>query len=281
MNREEELARLYDNYADWKLIELANAPAELTDEALAALQAEFKHRNLEWPAKKVVPITAEAAAARYGSMSNHDLLNEAQRYDALSETEQSALRNEFDSRGLEPPVIEEDDAHSGEEARADPPVNSSAADQYVTVRTYRDLPEALVARSVLEEADIPCQIPDEQTIGVNWAYSNLLGGLRLQVPESLAQQAEAILSQPVLPSFATDVGEYTQPECPRCGSFEVIADDLDRKIKAATMPVGGLPVLVALPSLALLEEGAWKCQSCGCRWTDDAEQAAEASSPAV
>lgn len=161
----------------------------------------------------------------------------------------------------------EEDADS-----AEPDKSSDDLGEYVTVRAYRDLPEAIVARSVLEQAEIPCVLRDENTVRMDWGYSNAIGGVRLQVPQRFAQEAEAVLSQPIPETIATDSGSYLQPVCPRCGSLDVMSDDLDRKIKLASTTLAGLPMAIGLPALAFVKKNAWKCMNCDARWVDDEEQ---------
>jgi hypothetical protein len=108
----------------------------------------------------------EEFETRYARMSEVELLELAQEYDSLTETAQSALRAEFARRHLEPPLIDEP------VEEADP-----AARELVTVRRYRDLSEAIVARSLLESAGIAAGIRDENIARMEWQYSNLLGGI--------------------------------------------------------------------------------------------------------
>jgi hypothetical protein len=58
------------------------------------------------------------------------------------------------------------------------------------VRRFRDLPEALLAKGLLDSEDIKCFLSDENTVGMNWMWSNALGGVRLWVREDdLAESA--------------------------------------------------------------------------------------------
>ena len=269
MNDEQDLAERYRALGDLHLMKLANADADLTPQARAALRAEFARRGLLWPEMKVEP-----APMRFGRMSNRELLMVARQYERLAEEEQAGLRYEFASRGLEPPLVEEDDSEQTDEESEPIRVGDDLGD-FVTVRSYRDLSDAIVARSALEQAEIPCFLRDEHSLGIYWGWSNLIGGARLQVPATYAEAAEEVLSQPIPVAFATDDGEYVQPVCPRCGSLQVMADDLERKIKLTSTLAAGLPMVVGLPALAWVKKGVWKCGSCGCKWTDD-ELAGEA-----
>ena len=119
----------------------------------------------------------------YRSASDGELLDLALTYDSLTEVAQNALRGEFARRGLEPPVIPD-------------PAPEAEMLPVVTVQQYRDLTEAQLAMGVLESAGIPCYLRDENTVRTQWFWSNLIGGIRLQVREEDRAAAEALLNQP-------------------------------------------------------------------------------------
>ena len=187
-------------------------------------------------------------------MSETELMNLAREYGDLVDVAQTALRAEFARRGLEPPVIEEEEA----------PVADEDDPDLVTVGRYRDSPEAFVARAVLEDAGIRCFLRDENTVGINWLWSNVVGGMRLQVAAKDEAAAREVLLAPAPGTFETDSGEeFVQPVCPRCGSTDVIANDPDRKVLAASMLIG-VPIPHSKPS-----GEQWRCMTCGCVWADD------------
>src|ERR1700743_1357680 len=107
-------------------------------------------------------------AERYRQMSESELMDVARKYEELTEPAKAILRDEFTRRSLQPPLIE-DEGEDVLESR-----------KLVTVRKYRDLPEAFVARSVLESAGIECFLQDENTVRAAWLWSDLFGGARLQ-----------------------------------------------------------------------------------------------------
>ena len=195
-------------------------------------------------------------AERYRKMSEPELMDLAREYDELVDEAQAALRAEFARRGLEPPLIEDEDS------TAEP----SDAGPLVTVGRYRDMPEAFVARAVLEEAGMECLLRDENTVRMDWLWSNLIGGMRLQVAAKDAAAARELLSQPMPREFAVDSGEeFEQPVCPRCRSRDVVLNDSDRKVLAASM-------LISIPIPHRKPQGEeWRCLSCGCKWADDGE----------
>lgn len=77
-----------------------------------------------------------------------------------------------------------------------PPADDSADMALVTIQRFRDLPPALLARSKLESFRIDCFLADENMVRVNWCYSNVIGGIRLQVRVRDVQIASEILEAP-------------------------------------------------------------------------------------
>jgi hypothetical protein len=127
--------------------------------------------------------TERGFAEEYGRMGEMELLQLAHSYDTLVGPAQDALRAEFARRGMEPPLIDE------------PEVLESR--RLVTVRRYRDLSEAMVARGVLESAGIYCFLRDENVVRMDWFYSNAVGGIGLQVDTKDEEEATKLLNQPI------------------------------------------------------------------------------------
>ena len=244
---------------------------------------------------------AKVTASRYSLMSDRKLMEFATGFNRLTETAQDLLREEFRRRSLalpvpkvdtppepDPPGLEpgyipepndnaapEHDSESRDDFAAEEAAERAVAEpqNLVTVSTFRDLPEAIVARNVLESSGIDCFLRDENTIRMDWLWSNMIGGLRLQVRSEDEVAARELLSQPMPRSFELDCGpDFEQPVCPKCGSLDVMANDTDRKIKAATTLISNLTLIVGLPALAMLRRDLWKCNNCGCKWYDDGER---------
>jgi hypothetical protein len=77
--------------------------------------------------------------------------------------------------------------------------------QWVEVRNCLWLHEAQFFKSVLDAAGIEALIPNEQTLGVQPLYSNMLGGARVFVrPDDLERATE------LLDSAATSLGDSTE-----------------------------------------------------------------------
>jgi hypothetical protein len=192
--------------------------------------------------------TPEDLAALYAQMSETELMELARSYDGLLEIAQVTLRAEFARRGLEPPLVEEPE---------EPELR-----RLVTVRRYRDLAEVFVGRSLLESAGIRAWVADERLVQMDWFYSNLIGGMRLQVDESDEAAARQILAEAVPGTIAYgDPEAYVQPTCPKCGSAEITLGGTERGRSLVALYVLAIPVPPG--------EAAWHCEACGARWVDE------------
>jgi hypothetical protein len=193
-------------------------------------------------------------ATQYRAMSDDEMLHLGTQYATLTDEAQTLVRAEFSRRNLEVP-----DAEEG------PDTYESQSVQ--TIRRYRDQPEALLARSVLESSDIPCFLRDENTIRMEWGWSNYMDGIRLQVAASDVEAAEAVLSQPIPAHIAIEgQPDYDQPQCPNCGSLDVGFNNFDAKVGATSMLLLGFP----LPSP--VQKDYWHCNNCSTNWTDDLDE---------
>jgi hypothetical protein len=191
----------------------------------------------------------------YCSLSDSELREIAADWHSLVEDARPALKEEFSRRGLEfrEPSLPEDD----------PPVEYR---DLVTIRRYRDLSEAIVARAVVESAGIFCFLKDENLIRLDWQMSNLIGGIRLQVSAADVEAAETVLSQPV-PEVIDLPGEleYEQPHCPRCDSIDIAWERQGRKAALFSLYLFSLP----LPR----GSASWHCNNCGLCWVDEDDSA--------
>jgi hypothetical protein len=200
---------------------------------------------------------ADELATRYAAMSEVELMELAQEYDSLTDEAQVALRAEFARRQLEPPLVED------REENAEP-----VGREVVTVRRYRDLTESMVAQSLLESTGIQAWTRDENLVRMDWFYSNLVGGVRLQVDAADAAAAAEVLNVPV-PEAITfgEKEEFVQPRCPRCGSINISFLGADRRAGLASVMLLSVP----LP----LGGESWECHACGAHWRNKDDDAAK------
>jgi hypothetical protein len=63
----------------------------------------------------------------------------------------------------------------------------------VTIRQFRDLHEALLAKGSLDSAGIESFLADDNMVHMDWLISNLLGGVKLKVESANSEVAIEIL----------------------------------------------------------------------------------------
>ena len=90
----------------------------------------------------------------------------------------------------------------------------------ITIATFSFPHEAHIARAKLESENIPAVVADEHTINMQWLFSNAMGGVRVQVPESFVAQAKQILATDFSDSVVAEQGQ-DKLHCPNCGSENV------------------------------------------------------------
>src|SRR3981189_2206466 len=127
----------------------------------------------------------DRVTAVYSGMSDDELEKVAAAGDELSEIARQVLEAEILRRGLtigntEPPGFD-----------------IYELNETVTLRKYRDLPEALLAKGCLESAGIEAYLVDDNMVRMDWFYSNLIGGIKLKVRPQDVDAANQIFSQPI------------------------------------------------------------------------------------
>jgi hypothetical protein len=103
---------------------------------------------------------------------------------SLSDAAKWALKLDLSRRGLKTKLEE-----------LGPPLEAVELSKVVNLRQYMTLPEALLARSILESAGIECFLGDQNIIRMDWFLSNALGGVKLRVREEDVAEADALLGQ--------------------------------------------------------------------------------------
>jgi Putative prokaryotic signal transducing protein len=186
----------------------------------------------------------------YSAMSDGELLKLAARPWALSDSAWEALEAELDRRGLELPEP------------ATPPTSSALERRnLVLLRRFRDIPEALLAKGLLESMDVECVLADDNMVRMDWFLSNLLGGVKLLVEAEDFTRAAEILNEPMPEHLQVDgVGKYVQPRCPNCGSLDVAFAELNKPVSYTTAWLG-MPIPLASDD--------WQCHACGHHWEEE------------
>jgi hypothetical protein len=191
----------------------------------------------------------------------------------LSELAREVLREELLRRGLDVELLQLANIKEiAPPASVEPPpeerlvVEASSSGEFekrnlVIIRKFRDLPEALVAKGIVDSAGIECFLFDDNTVRMDWFWSNLLGGIKLLVDAENVEAANEILNQPIPEHFDFEgVGDYQQPRCPKCQSMDISFEELDKPIAYGTLFVN-LPVPV--------HRKGWICHSCKHAWPED------------
>ena len=188
-------------------------------------------------------------ANTYAAMTDGELQGLARNPESLTETAWEALEDELDRRHLEI------SSHAPE------PSAQIDLQKLVTIRQFRDLPEALLAKGSLESAGIECFLRDDNLVRLDWFISNFIGGIKLSVRPEDVQNARQLLDEPILEGlYVEGVGLYEQPRCPKCGSLDVNFRELDR-------PIAYLSAFLRVPMPA--QRRAWRCHDCSAEWEDD------------
>jgi hypothetical protein len=129
----------------------------------------------------------------------------------------------------------------------------------VSIRQFRDLPEALLAKGALDSTEIESFLVDDNMIRMDWFYSNLVGGIKLCVKQEDAEAALDLLEQSIPEEFEVEgVGQYEQPRCPKCQSLDIAFEDLNQPVAWVSAYALGFPIA--------LRRERWVCHSCGERW---------------
>jgi len=191
-------------------------------------------------------------AETYAGMTDAELQNLARRPASLTEVAWAALDDELDRRHLQ--LLEEEAPEDREELELQ---------ELVTIRQFRDLPEALLAKGSLESAGIECFLADENLVRLDWFISNFIGGIKLNVRAADVENARKILDEPILEGlYVQGVGLYEQPRCPKCQSLDVNFHELDR-------PIAYISAFLRLP--IPVQRPAWRCHGCDAEWEDESD----------
>jgi hypothetical protein len=212
----------------------ASAPCEYDLLAMSKVDCEKERQRL---------------SERYFAMEDGELNKIAPDWDSLSDAARDVLRAEMSRRELQMPVPLTEVAK-----------RQSELPMPEILRRYRDLTEALAAKSILDSAGIESFLADDNLVRMDWLYSNLIGGVKLLVRPKDADAANELLDETAPAQFDVEgLGEYQQPKCPECGSMDVSDNVQDKYVKAAGF-IAGLPLKSTRPG--------WTCQSRGNNWDD-------------
>jgi hypothetical protein len=168
-------------------------------------------------------------------MSDEELCGLAENSSDLTENALQLLDAELKVRNLHPQSV----------SKAEPSASDPGASP-VVVAKFISLHEASIAAGHLESAGIPVLLYDENLMRLDWLAGISIGGVRLAVAPDFELEARELLSNPIPERFEVEgIGEYEQPRCPRCRSFNVGS---------------------YLGEAGHADEEAWRCRACGALW---------------
>jgi hypothetical protein len=193
-------------------------------------------------------------AEHYAQLSDGELRKIALDPWALSEAAWEAIEDEFDRRHIELPLPE-----------AAPQIESPESRNLVLLRRFRDLPEALLAKGKLDSSEVPSFLADDNTVRMDWLWSNAIGGVKILVEPEHFSEAAKLLNEPIPEGLDFHESEtYTQPRCPKCQSLDISFEELYK-------PLAFSSLFVSFP-LPVQREG-WICNDCGHVWNDENDAA--------
>jgi hypothetical protein len=201
----------------------------------------------------------EPLAELYAGMDEVELRELAQDAGSLTDAARETLKAELSRRRLDV-ALEYPVGNADEKAHPN----------LVTLRQFRDIPAAHLAKSILDSEGIECFLADENTIRRDWLWSNLLGGVKLWVREEDAAKAAELLAQESPEGFDADSdAEHQQPRCPQCNSANILFEELSKHTAYAT-------ILLHFP--IPVKHLGWKCHACGHQWEETDERNEKAQS---
>jgi hypothetical protein len=125
-----------------------------------------------------------------------------------------------------------------------------------TLARFERPEEGHLLRMRLEAAGFEAFVQDEATVQLLVLYSNVIGGVRVQVPAEELQEAQDFL--------LTDTGiDDLEPsrKCPRCGWTGIERESFSRRIAYLTLMFLGFPIPVFRHRL--------RCNRCLLTWSPD------------
>jgi hypothetical protein len=98
--------------------------------------------------------------------------------------------------------------------------------RFLVLRRYRDQPDAFLYSSILDSAAIECFLADENTIRMDWFWSNFLGGIKVCVRKVDADAASTLLDQGIPEKFNVEgVGSISSPVARSASQSELPSRD--------------------------------------------------------
>lgn len=145
-------------------------------------------------------------------------------------------------------------------------MNRGRADRgvLVTVATFREPWEAHMFRGRLEVEGIPAMVAHENHVAMNWPWSTGLGGAKVQVPGSWADEARIVERRcrdgEFTAELSAELGNLDDPLCPICGS--------DHYWKRRPILQAAVCIMLSVYAGTVTPPWSWirYCENCGAKW---------------
>jgi hypothetical protein len=126
-----------------------------------------------------------------------------------------------------------------------------------TIAKFQYLPLAELAKIKLESEGILCFLQDKNMVGINWMYSNAIGGVKLQVPVEHEDIAKKILDKDCSAELDMVEEEFStignSGLCKKCNSPNLT-------IINSTRTAGAWSLLLGIPFIFFRKR--YKCTDC-------------------
>ncbi|MCW7753385.1 hypothetical protein OOT00_05220 [Desulfobotulus sp. H1] len=131
-------------------------------------------------------------------------------------------------------------------------------DRFASIASFRDLPLAELAKAKLESEGLYCHLLNRHHVGMNWLYSEAIGGVQLQVRSEDIKLAESILARDESGLLEEGALDFPAAEnimvCIACGAGDLEAIQYTRLS-------GALMLLTHMP--LLFWGKGYRCRKCG------------------
>lgn len=129
---------------------------------------------------------------------------------------------------------------------------------FVKIDEFRDLPLAEIAKAKLESDGIYCHLTGKHHIGLNWLYSQAIGGVKLYVRKQDENIAKTILNTDESQYISEIEDQFPELEeddfCQNCGSQNIVFINRSRFFGALSLLTGLLLYIFGV---------RYMCKDCG------------------
>lgn len=130
-----------------------------------------------------------------------------------------------------------------------------------TLQRFSKVIDAQISQSFLLSHGINSQIRDQHIVSINWFYSNVVGGVKLEVKDEEFNRAKILLQQVEDGVHKLAEQELVGMECPLCKS---VKSELKPNVIRGWILI--MAYTTGLPFL-FLNRDRWQCFDCQHKWS--------------